>query len=213
MTYLVYASLALPAAAASAWAIYRCSGPLVLDALDADEMMAAAVHRLVSAGYALFAVGVALAMGPGAHDLRNGTASALGSAWAGLLILLGLFHLGALAVFARMRAAQRNRDLGPPRWYAGPTPTVGAPPPMFSAPPPFVPPSGPPSFGAPSFGAPSFGSSSFVQQHRMPPPQVAAPSAYPPPGFVAGSAFTPPSPPWWCSPVPLSYDAWTPPQR
>jgi hypothetical protein len=190
MTYLVYASLALPAAAASAWAIYRCSGPLVLDALDADEMMAAAVHRLVSAGYALFAVGVALAMGPGAHDLRNGTASALGSAWAGLLILLGLFHLGALGVFARMRAAQKNRDLGPPRWYAGPTSTVGAPPPTFSAPPPFV----PPSFGPPS----------FVPQHRLP-PHVAAPA-------YAPSAYAPPAPPWWCAPVPLSYDPWTPPQ-
>jgi hypothetical protein len=183
-TDLVYASLALPAVAASAWALYRCSGALVLDALDADEMLAAAVHRLVSVGYTLFALGLAVAIRPDEHDLRSGTTAALTSAWAGLLVVLGLLHLVGLAIFARMRATRRNRDLGPPRWYAGPTSVAGAPPPTFSAPPPFVPPH--------AFGPP--------------PPFV------PPPRFVAGAAFGPPPPPW-CTPVPLTFDPWTPPQR
>jgi hypothetical protein len=199
-TYLVYASLALPAAAASAWALFRWSGPLVLDALDADEMMAAAVHRLISAGYALLAVGVALMMGPDAHDLRNGTAAALGSAWAGLFILLGLSQLGALAVFARIRTAQKNRDLGPPRWYAGPTSTGGGTPPAFAAPPPFV---APPFVPRPQV---------VPQPQFAAQPQSTAPNTYGPPTSGAAPGFAPPSPPWWCAPVPLSYDPWTPPR-
>ena len=194
VTYLVYASLALPAAGASAWALYRCAGPLVLDAMDADEMLTAAVHRLLGVGYALFALGVAVAMGPNAHDLRAGPVSALASAWAGLLILLGLCHLAGLAIFARMRATRRARDLGPPRWYAGPTSAVGANPPVFSAPPPFLPPNR-------GWAAPAG-------------PRAGAPAAFNGgPAFAPPPAFGAPPPPPWCSPVPLTFDPWAPPRR
>jgi hypothetical protein len=179
-TYLVYAALALPLVSAAAWSLYRHSAPVLLDFLDADEMLVASVHRLVSVGYGLLGFGVAALLAPSGADVRAGAAAAVVSAWAGLLVLLGIAHLGLVAAFLRVRHTRQERALGPPRWYAGPGPVgpAGSPPSMFSAPPPF-----------------------------LPPTMNAVPAHPPPVGFAA------PPPPPWCSPLPLTFDHWTPPRH
>ncbi|HSP37677.1 MAG TPA: hypothetical protein VLR26_07990 [Frankiaceae bacterium] len=178
-TYLVYAVVALPLVGAATWSVYRQGAPVLLDVVDADEMLVAAIHRLASVGYGLLGLGFAAALAPSGAEVRAGAVSAVVYAWAALLLVLGIAHLLTVAVFLRVRHARKERDLGPPRWYAGPGQVgpAGSPQPMFSAPPPFLPP-------------------------YPPPMRSVAPAPAPP-------AFAPP----WCTPLPPTFDPWSPPRR
>jgi hypothetical protein len=78
---------------------------------DADEMLVTAVHRITTVGHLLFALGIAVAMTPNSRwDTMQGMPAVLG-AWAGLLLWLGLIHVGLLGAFALVRYRQRRWEI------------------------------------------------------------------------------------------------------
>jgi hypothetical protein len=148
VTYLVYLGLTVPLVLAASWTLYRYGAMLLVDALDADEMLAAAVARIVTVGFALFSFGLAAALLPSASTVRfdgNVVAAAL-SAVAGVLVLEGVGLLALVGAFALARTRRLRRDL----------PRLVAPPPFPIMPPPVppVPPVPPPAFGPPPWGPP-----------------------------------------------------------
>jgi hypothetical protein len=129
-TDLLYLAVVVPLVFGAAWSIHRCGALPLLHLLDADEMLAAAVTRLVATGYGLLALGVALAAVPTASDVRGGALAAVADALAGLALVLGTLHLALIGGFAWVRRERAQRDLSPPVW---------TPPPGFLLPPPPVP--------------------------------------------------------------------------
>lgn len=183
--YLVYAALIVPLLATAVWSMHRHSAPLLIDLLDADEMVCAAVHRLVTVAYALLGLGVAATLLPTAADVRTGAPAAVAVSCAGLLLVLGTAHAGIVAAYLGVRwrrdSALSERHLEPSPWL----------PPTRSA---FV--------GSPARPA-------FVGAPARPAFLAPPPYAPPRPTYLA-----PPPPPPWCRPVPLSStNPWAPPIR
>lgn len=145
--YLVYAALVVPLLGTAVWSVHRHSGPLLVDLLETDEMVVAAVHRLVTVAYALLGLGMAATLVPTAGDVRAGAASAIALSWAGLVLVLGTAHAGLVAAYvgARWRREARSAEersapplvWGPPpvrtAWIPPVPPALAAPPLVFAA--------------------------------------------------------------------------------
>jgi hypothetical protein len=144
---LVYLALAVPVVSASTWSMYRHGALPLLDLLEADEMLTAALNRLLAVGYAFVALGLAAALAPRAHDVRAGLGPAVLNAMAGLLLLLGMLHLGLLALFGRLRHRRSQRNLAPSVWV----------PPMPVLPPVWVPPVPPVGMSLPPMPVSAYG--------------------------------------------------------
>jgi hypothetical protein len=139
----VYLVFLLPVVAAGVWCWYRYSAPLLLDAVDADEMVVSAVHRLSTLAYALLALGFVAWQAPSGHSVLHGNGESVIHGWARVLFVLGLAHALTLRAFLRNRR-RRERELtkprvvwGPPAATTNPTPTpaaVYAPPPAYCTP-------------------------------------------------------------------------------
>lgn len=183
--YLVYAALVVPLLGTAVWSVHRHSGPLLVDLLETDEMVVAAVHRLVTVAYALLGLGVAATLVPTAGDVRGGAAAAVALSWAGLVLVLGTAHAGLVAAYVGIRwrrdAGLSERQVAPPSvpWTPPARPVFVAPPPVLLAPP------------------------------RPTAPHPITQRAVPRPTYFAA-----PPPPPWCTPLPLSFDnPWAPPVR
>jgi hypothetical protein len=167
---LLYFGLLLPVVVVGAWSWHRYSAPLLLDTLDADEMVVGAVHRLTTVTFTLLALGFAAAQAPSEHDLRHGIGAAVLSSWATVVFWLGAAHAAALWAFFRRRR-RHEQAMMPPRVWA-PAPPPAAPvygPPFFAV---------PPSFGVPqNYVPPTF--SQTLPPYNLPPynlpPQTRAP--------------------------------------
>jgi hypothetical protein len=146
---LIYLALVVPLVAGAAWSVHRHAALPLLDLLDADEMLAAAMTRLVTVGYALLAFGLAVSHTPTERDLRAGVLPAVLSALAGLLLLLGVVHLSMVGLVARARSRRLARMDAPPRWV----PPMA--PPFMLQPPMPVPPMPVPPMPAPAYGPPN----------------------------------------------------------
>jgi hypothetical protein len=125
----IYLVFLLPVVAAGVWCWHRYSAPLLLDAVDADEMVVSAVHRLSTLAYALLALGFVAWQAPSGHSVLHGNGESVVHAWARVLFVLGLAHALTLRAFLRNRR-RRERELTNPRVVWGPP----APPPAYCAP-------------------------------------------------------------------------------
>lgn len=195
-TFVVYVLLAVPLVVAASWSVHRHVAPLLFDLVDADEMVVAGIHRLVTAAHVLLAAAGAVYLAPSLPGHR-GSPGALTSSLGGLLALLAVLHLGLLALFLRARKRRADRAFGPAPAVPRPRPVPPAQTVLISgATPPTVPMS-PPVFTAPRAG--------------LPPGQLVDSPAwtFPPP---SGPRLAPPPyPPPWCTP-PTSSDPWPPPR-
>ncbi len=150
----LYLAFLLPVVATGVWCWYRYSAPLLLDAVDADEMVVSAVHRLSTLAYALLALGFVAVQAPDGHDVLQGNGASVLHGWARVLFVLGLAHALTLRAFLRNRR-RRERELNRPRVVWGPPappPPVYGPPLVqaYTAPPgTFMPPRTVPLFGPP----------------------------------------------------------------
>lgn len=186
-TYLAYVLLALPLIAGATWSLHRHSAALLFDLVDADEMVIAAISRLVTAAHVLLAAAAAVCLAPSATDAHGGPASALLSSLGGLLTLLAILHLGVLALYFSAKRRRADRAFGAP---AQPTSTSRVHP-MFipGATPPTVP-MPPPVFHAPRMTTPP----GVSVDHPV--------WTYPPPtGPRLAPTVEPPFPPPWCTPL------------
>jgi hypothetical protein len=135
----VYLVFLLPVVAAGVWCWHRYSAPLLLDAVDADEMVVSAVHRLSTLAYALLALGFVAWQAPSGHSVLHGNGESVVHGWARVLLVLGLAHALTLRTFLRNRR-RRERESTQPRVVWGQPPgAVYAPPPrptpLFGPPP------------------------------------------------------------------------------
>jgi hypothetical protein len=187
-TYLTYLLLAVPLVLGATRVLYRAGVMVLLDAMDADEMLVVAVNRLVALGYGLFGLGLVAALAPTPRAVRGAadvTAAALPSL-AAVLLWLGVLQLSLIAGYGLLRRRRLQRDMPLPTWGPHRPPA-----PPFAAP--FVP-TVPGPWASPMSMASPVPPAGFPLVPPMPP---MPPSAFPPP---TGRALPPPRA--W-SPAPL----------
>jgi hypothetical protein len=153
-TNLIYLALVGPLVGGAAWSMYRHGALPLLDLLDADEMLAAALNRLVTVGYTLFALGLAVMLTPNGHDVEAGAVPAVLEAVAGLLLTLGTLHLGLVGLFGVLRRRRALARDGSSMWVPPPSPPWPPQPPQPQPPPMYVLPLMPPPLPPPSPFAP-----------------------------------------------------------
>ncbi|MDQ1671807.1 MAG: hypothetical protein QOC98_369 [Frankiaceae bacterium] len=179
VAYALQFLLFLPVILGGVWSWHRYSAPLLLDALDADEMVVGAVHRLTTATYVLLALSFAVVLTP---DQNNITASVIHN-WASFVLCLGIANALVLRSLLRQRRRREAAKLSPRVW--GPTPVSA---PTSQASPPFgTPPrcapryfAPPPAYAAPFYSAPP---THFSHRGHAAPANTAGPNpwAWPPP--------------------------------
>jgi hypothetical protein len=132
VAYVVQFSLMLPVIVTVVWSWHRYSAPLLLDSLDADEMVVGGVHKLTTATYALLAVGFAASLDPDEHEL---TSSVLRH-WAAFVLCLGIAQAVMLRSLLRRRRKREAATFSPRVWGPQPMPAPPFIPPSWAAPPP-----------------------------------------------------------------------------